>query len=352
MNSVNRMADEIKPLVSVIVVTLDYANLLRQCLLSLVKQDYPNIELIVVDNGSTEDIAGMLNREFPAVHQIRLPENTGFAGGTNTGIRASKGKYIAMINNDAAASPQWISAMVTTAESDPAVGAVGSIVIDGNHPSMLDSCGVVIALDGMSRQSMIGSPIPHFTVPMEVLAVSGCACLLRRDAIEQTGIFDERFFAYCEDTDLCLRIRRACWKIVVAPEANVTHYYSRTAGPFSLQKIFWLERNHYWVAFKNFPKRLLPLVPFVSAWRCVILAYAAIRRIGPSRPVIADRGPLALAAILLAAQFVALAGLPVMLWQRLTLRPPCRLSGTEMCRLLFRFRISVYDIITGNVSKN
>jgi GT2 family glycosyltransferase len=346
------MADHTKPLVSVIVVTLNGISLLRQCLLSLGKQDYPSLEVIVVDNGSTQDIKGMLDKEFPSVRQIRLKKNIGFAGGTNTGIRASAGKYIAMINNDAAASPQWISAMVNTAEADPAVGAVGSIVIDGNNPSVLDSCGVGIALDGMSRQNMIGCPIPHFPAPVEVLAVSGCACLLRRSAIEQTGIFDERFFAYCEDTDLCLRLQRACWKIVVAPEANVTHYYSRTAGPFSLQKIFWLERNHYWVAFKNFPKRLLPLVPFVSAWRCVILAYAAIRRIGPSRPVIADRGPLALAAVLLAAQFVAAACLPIMLWRRLTIRPPCRLSGTKMCRLLFKYRISVYDIMTANASNN
>jgi len=348
----NRKMVEDKPLVSVVVVTLDRADLLKQCLLSLSEQDYPRMEVIVVDNGSSEDIAGMLNRWFPSVRCIRLEKNIGFAGGSNRGIKSSNGKYIALINNDAAASPSWLSSMVRAAEADARVGAVGSLVVDGNNPTVLDSCGVRIALDGMSRQAMVGCPVPHFPVPMEVLAVSGCACLLRRSTIEQTGIFDERFFAYCEDTDLCLRLRRACWKIVIAPDANVTHYYSRTAGPFSLKKIFWLERNHFWVAFKNFPKRLLPLVPFVSAWRCVILAYAAIRRLGPSRPVISDRGPLALACTLLAAQFAAVAGLPIMLWQRLTLRPPHRLSGTEMCHLLFRFRISVYDIITGNADKN
>lgn len=340
------------PLVSVVVVTLNAMDLLRQCLSSLAKQNYARLEIIVVDNGSTQDIAGMLKNEFPNVRHIRIEKNVGFAGGSNKGIEAAAGDYIALINNDAAASPGWISSMVNTAEHAMNVGAVGSIVIDGNRPSVLDSCGVRIALDGMSRQAMVNCPIPDLSEPKEVLAVSGCACLLKRSALDETGLFDERFFAYCEDTDLCLRLRRAGWNIVIAPGANVTHYYSRTAGPFSLKKIFWLERNHFWVAFKNFPKRLLPLVPFVSAWRCVILAYAAIRRLGPSMPVITNRGPFALACILIGAQFAAVAGLPVMLWQRLTFRPPRRLSGTEMCRLLFRYRLSIYEIITGNTVRN
>ena len=343
---------ETAPLVSVVVVTLNAIDLLRQCLTSLAQQDYPRLEIILVDNGSTQDIAQMLNSEFPTVRHIRVETNLGFAGGSNKGIRAATGAYIALINNDAAAAPQWISSMVNTAESADDIGAVGAIVIDGNNPSVLDSCGVRIALDGMSRQAMINCPVPDLTEPKEVLAISGCACLLKRFALDQIGLFDERFFAYCEDTDLCLRLRRAGWNIVIAPGAKVTHYYSQTAGSFSLRKIYWLERNHFWVAFKNFPVLLLPFVPFVSAWRCVVLLYATLRHLGPSRPVISDHGALPLAGTLLAAQFAALAGMPAMIWQRITLRLPVRRSDLEMCRLLFRYRLSVYEIITGNCSRN
>ncbi|MCJ7615625.1 MAG: glycosyltransferase family 2 protein, partial [Desulfobacterales bacterium] len=230
------------PLVTVIVVTLNNLNLLRNCLESLYAQDYRQLEIIVVDNASDEDVQGMLAAEFPEVRTVRLDKNYGFAGGNNRGIETAQGKYIALINNDVVAAPQWISFLVATAESDADIGAVASIVIDGNQPEVLDSCGVGIALDGMSRQAMRGTPVPQLTQPKEVLLFSGCACLLRREALKEVGLFDEDFFAYCEDTDLGLRLRRAGWNIVAAPGAYVHHHYSMTSGKFSLQKIYWVER--------------------------------------------------------------------------------------------------------------
>jgi GT2 family glycosyltransferase len=352
----DHIVSESQPLASVVVVTLNGIDILRQCLLSLLKQDYPCFEIIVVDNGSHEDIRGMIQKDFSGVSLVRLERNAGFAGGTNAGIKIAKGKYVALINNDAAASPAWLSSMVRAVEADAKIGAVGSLVVDGNNPTVLDSCGVRIALDGMSRQAMIGCAVPKFSSPMEVLAVSGCACLFRLSALEQTGLFDERFFAYCEDTDLCLRLQRMGWRIVVAPDAKVMHYYSQTAGSFSLNKIFWLERNHFWVAFKNFPLILLPAVPLVSLWRCVVLLYAALRRLGPIRAVISDQGVVSLAFTILAAQIASLAGLPGIICSRMAARvrtrQPSRLSGIEMCRLIFRFRLSVYGIMAGASSSH
>jgi GT2 family glycosyltransferase len=268
------------PSVTVIVVTLNNLNLLRNCLASLYTQDYEAMEIIVVDNASDEDIKGMLAEEFPEVRMVRLDKNHGFAGGNNRGIEIARGKYVALINNDAVASPQWLSCLIRTAESDASIGAVASIVIDGNQPEVLDSCGVGISLDGMSRQAMRGMPVPDLTQPKEVLLFSGCACLLKMESLEEVGLFDDDFFAYCEDTDLGLRLRRAGWQIVVAPGAYVTHFYSMTGGKFSLQKIYWVERNHFWVAIKNFPWFLLAILPLVTAWRYLVQGYSVLRGIG------------------------------------------------------------------------
>lgn len=213
-----------EPLVTIIVVTVNNINLLRNCLTSLRAQDYKPVEIIVVDNGSDEDIQGMLSCEFPDIIGIRLDKNYGFAEGNNRGIERARGKYIALINNDAVATPQWISSMVSTAESDDKIGAVASIVVDGNKPKVLDSFGVGIALDGMSRQAMRGMPVPHINQAEEVLLFSGCACLLRSEALKEVGFFDKDFFAYCEDTDLGLRLRWAGWRIVVAPDSYVHHF--------------------------------------------------------------------------------------------------------------------------------
>ena len=147
------------------------------------------------------------------------------------------------------------------------IGAVGSIILDGNRPGFLDSCGVGIAFDGMSQQAMRGRLPPVLRRPKEVLLVSGCACLFRRKALQEVGLFDEDFFAYCEDTDLGLRLRRAGWKAVIAPGAEVKHYYSMTTGRFSLQKLYWVERNHLWVVVRNFPAVIFPLVPLITLWR-------------------------------------------------------------------------------------
>jgi GT2 family glycosyltransferase len=276
---------------------------------------------------------------------VRLDKNYGFAGGNNRGIETAQGKYIALINNDAVAAPQWISSLVATAESDANIGAAASIIIDGNQPGVLDSCGVGIALDGMSRQAMRGMPVPQLTQPGEVLLFSGCACLLRMEALNEVGLFDEDFFAYCEDTDLGLRLRRAAWKIVVTPDAYVHHYYSMTGGKFSLQKIYWVERNHLWVAIKNFPWFLLTLLPIITVWRYMVQGCSVLKTGGELNKFTEDNDLSAIASTYLKAYVDMLAKLPVMLLKRRRFRKKRRLSNMNMFNLIWRFRLSIDEII-------
>ena len=332
------------PLVTVIVVTLNNLTLLRNCLHSLYAQDYGAIEIVVVDNGSEEDVCGMLTKEFSEVRMVRLNKNYGFAGGNNRGIAIARGEYIALINNDAVAAPQWISSLIATAESDPDIGAAASIIIDGNKPEVLDSCGVGIALDGMSRQAMRGMPVPQLIQPEEVLLFSGCACLLRAETLKEVGLFDEDFFAYCEDTDLGLRLRRAGWNIVVAPGAYVHHYYSMTGGKFSLQKIYWVERNHFWVAIKNFPWFLLTILPLVTAWRYMVQGYSVLKTGRELNKFTEDNDLSAIASTYLKAYVDMLAKLPAMLLKRRRFRKKDRLSNIDMFCLIWKFRLSIKEI--------
>ena len=333
------------PLVTVIIVTLNNLNLLRNCLRSLYAQDYRTIEIVVVDNGSEEDVGSMLAAEFPEVRMVRLNKNYGFAGGNNRGIAIARGEYIALINNDVVAAPQWISSLIATAESDPEIGAAASIIIDGNQPEVLDSCGVGIALDGMSRQAMRGMPVLQLTQPEEVLLFSGCACLLRMEALNEVGLFDEDFFAYCEDTDLGLRLRRAGWKIVVAPSAYVHHYYSMTGGKFSLQKIYWVERNHFWVAIKNFPWFLLTILLLVTAWRHMVQGYSVLKTGGELNKFTEDNDLSAIASTYLKSYIDMLTKLPAMLLKRRIFRKKHRLSNIDMFCLIWKFRLSMNEII-------
>ena len=332
-------------LVSVIVATMNNFDLLKKCLRSLYLQDYEPMEIIVVDNGSDQDARYVLSEEFSEVRIIRMHRNHGFAGGNNRGIEISKGKYIALINNDALAEPQWVSSMIAVAEADSSVGAVASIIIDGNQPELLDSCGVGIGLDGMSRQAMRGMPVPKLTQPKETLLFSGCACLLRMVALEEVGLFDEDFFAYCEDTDLGLRMQRAGWKIVVAPGAYVKHLYSMTGGKFSLQKIYWVERNHFWVAIKNFPWFLIAIIPFLTILRYILQVYYVSKGVGELNKFTENIKLYAIIMTYIKAYIEIFEKLPSMRSKRRMIFKKHRFRNTKMFHLIWKFHLSINEII-------
>lgn len=344
----NAESQDLTPMVSIVVVCFNGLEITRRCLESLFSQDYPSKEIIVVDNGSQEDIRGMVAELFPQACFIRLNSNHGFAGGYNRGMEAARGKYIAIINNDAVASLQWVSALVAVAEKDRKTGAIASIIIDGNKPNALDSCGVGMALDGMSRQLMRGQAPPDLKAPKEVLVPSGCACLFRIDALKAVGLFDETFFAYCEDTDLGLRLRWAGFKTVVAPDAQVTHYYSMTTGKYSLQKVFWVERNHLWVAVKNFPVLLLLLIPFATAWRYIVQIYAILSRSGDLNSFTGQSDFLHVAATIMKAYLSAVFGIPSILQKRFLLMRECRIGHFEMIKTIWHFKMSMAKVIIGS----
>jgi GT2 family glycosyltransferase len=332
-------------LVSVVVATFDDIELTSRCVASLRAQTHTPLEIILVDNGSRADIARRLAGDFPGCTVLRNSRNLGFAGGYNRGLRAAGGRYIAILNNDAVAHPEWIARMVDAVRSRPRVGAVAALVVDGHRPAALDSCGLGIALDGMSRQVGTGRPVDLALPETEVLAASGCACLFDAEALARVGLFDESFFAYCEDVDLALRLRWAGYETTLAPAARVLHYHSMTAGRFSLQKVYWVERNHFWVTLKSFPWPLLPLVPAATLWRYVLQARAVLNSRGEVSEFASQQGVVALVGAILRAHASCLAGLPRVLAQRRTVMRSARVSPCAMVFAILRFRLPLREIL-------
>jgi len=184
----------------------------------------------------------------------------------NQGFEASRSPYLAVLNDDAVAHPQWLGKLAAAMEARPDVGMCASQVrLFGEE--RLDSAAMLVARDGSSKQRGNGRAPEDFPVLEEALLPSGSAALYRRAMLDDIGLFDPSFFLYCEDTDLGLRARWAGWKCLYVPEAVVEHHYSHSAGRASKVKAFYVERNRLFVVAKNFPGRMALAAPFVSLAR-------------------------------------------------------------------------------------
>jgi GT2 family glycosyltransferase len=233
---------------------------------SLGRQTRRDFETIVVDN--SEEGLARRNGSAMGARVIENQRNAGFGRAINQGIEASASPYVATLNDDAVAHPRWIESLTEAMERRPDAGMCASQVrLYGER--QLDSAGMLMALDGSSKQRGQGRPPEDFPVAEEVLLPSASAAIYRRSMLEQIGGFDDDFFLYCEDTDLGLRARWGGWKCLYAPEAVVEHHYSHSAGRASPLKAYYVERNRLFVLAKNFPGRMVVAAPFISAARYV-----------------------------------------------------------------------------------
>ncbi len=305
------------PVISVIIVNLNGERYLRECLGSLASQTLRDFEVIVVDNGSTDGSLELIRNDFPWVRVIGLVENTGFAKGNNIGFAASFSRYSVTLNNDTIADSGWLKALYEAAEANPVVGMVASKIFLGREGRELDSTGMLIYPDGMSRQRGRGEiDSGQFDGIREVLFPSACAALYRGELLKDIGGFDEEFFCYCEDADLGLRARLAGWKAVFAPQASVRHLYSQTGGQYSGFKAYHIERNRFWVLMKDLPVSFILLFPFYTLWRYVVQFYGLLSGKGSVARFAEGGGSLNLIGVVLKAWYDAIAGLPGALKKR------------------------------------
>lgn len=318
---------------------------LAECVESLGAQSYPRIETVLVDNGSTDGSRQWLRTcALPGVRLVELDRNTGFAPGANAGIRASSGEFVALLNNDAVAQPDWIGALVE-AMTDPAAGMAASKILFHDRPDTIDKAGHLFYLDGLNRGRGAGEEDRgQFDAETEVLFPDGCAALYRREMLDDVGLFDEQFFAYGDDADLGLRARWKGWKCVYVPRARVYHRHSTTLGKYSPRKAFLVERNRFWVAVKLLPWPLLAVSPILTAWRFVWHAASVLLRRGLAGGVRRDHGARGLAAATVRAYASGVRGIVPILRKRREVFRTRRLGSRAFLRLLWKNRISAREL--------
>ena len=250
-----------KPLASVVIPSWNNRELLGTCLDSLAKQTYKNIEIIVVENGSVDGSAEFVRENYPHVVLLPQAKNLGFAGGVNVGIKAAKGKHVALLNNDAIADTEWLGHLVERIESDDKIGIVTSKILkldQSKKEVTFDSTGDMYYIYG--RPSPRGRDVVdtgQYNTAEEVFAASGGASLYRADLFNDIGYFDEDFFAYYEDVDTSFRARLAGWTIWFEPKAEVRHLIGATSGGgASSFSRYHSVKNQWYLYLKNMPASL------------------------------------------------------------------------------------------------
>lgn len=230
-----------RPLVSIVVVTFNEIDHIGASLDALMKQTYPNFEVIVYDNGSTDGTSEYVREHYPQVKLVNGSENLGFGGANNEAALVSNGKYIGFLNCDAFVAPDWLVPIIDLLESDPTVGCAGAELRCTENPEIILSHGTSIHLSGVSFTRDRGR-LAYPADPIEVGGVSGGACVMNREFFIELGGFESMFFLYYEDTDLSIRIRLREKRCVVVPSARVYH---NCESRFGIRKVFFLERNRY-----------------------------------------------------------------------------------------------------------
>jgi GT2 family glycosyltransferase len=328
--------------VSIIIVNWNGLEHLATCLDSLAAQTFRDFEVILVDNGSADGSVAFLRERYPWVRLVPLTENTGFATGNNRGLDHARGEYIVTLNNDTRAEPDWLEILVGVADRHPQAGMIGSRICSFADPDVIDSIGMGICRDGMARGMFRNRRWTSLRLPEveEILFPSACAALYKRAMIAETGFFDDDFFAYAEDVDLGMRGRLAGWEAVAATQAVVHHKYSQTSGTLSPFKVYLVERNHYWMAVKNFPCRHLLALPFFTIWRYGEQARAVLAGDGTGGEFRAGDSRGELIKALLKGVYDSLRGMPQVLRKRRLVMQGRKLPLREFAMLMRRHRIT------------
>lgn len=268
-----------KPKATVIIVTYKSGPTLERCLGALAAQTLSDFELLLVDNASGDDAAQRAAARDPAIRLIANDSNLGFAAAVNQGARAAKGQWLALLNPDAYADPDWLAQLLAGAETYPHVRAFGSRQIMADDPGRLDGLGDAMSITGFPFRGGYRGADPGPLEPFESFSACGGAMLIDRDLFLRLGGLDERLFCYNEDVDLGYRLRLIGEASIVIPAAIVAHEGSASSGgPRSDFATFHGTRNRLWVFVKDTPPILFWLtLPLHLATTAVLFARHATR---------------------------------------------------------------------------
>jgi O-antigen biosynthesis protein len=266
------------PACSVVIPSYNGRRLLETCLASIERHRPRSamLEVIVVDDASTDDTAPWLAAKYPAVRLERLEHNLGFCGASNAGIAAARGEFIQLLNNDTEVTAGWIEAGLEPF-TDAGVGSVAPLVLVRSDPSRVDSAGDRYALVGWPSKRGHGEPASTWATrpPDRVFGASGSSAFYRASALRKVAGFDPLFGSYYEDIDLAFRLRWAGYECVFTPRSVVLHEVSASYDHTRPALQRRMARNAELLFWSNLPARVLwaaagPHMAFVLAqasWR-------------------------------------------------------------------------------------
>jgi GT2 family glycosyltransferase len=270
--------------ISICIVTYQARDLLRDCLNSIYEHTRLPLEIIVVDNGSSDGVAEMVLQEFAEVQFIQNDHNAGFTRPMNQALKIAQGRYLLQLNPDTLILPQAFDRLVEFLDSHPQVGICGPKVLNSDR-TLQKPCrrgesrplAVLSYFTGLSKlfpkSRRLGEYLMSYMDEDEahpVAGVAGSCMLIRKEVLDQIGYLDERFFAYQEDADFCFRARQAGWQIYYVPQAQIIHYGSMGGSRVEpYRSIYEWHRSYYLYYRKNLAKDYF----FLFSWFYYLLMF-------------------------------------------------------------------------------
>jgi GT2 family glycosyltransferase len=240
---------------SVIIPNWNGSKYLRACLDSVRAQTQQPLELLLVDSASTDDSLELVRRHYPEVKVVALPRNRGFTAAVNAGVARAQGAFVALLNQDAEASPQWLQALACAAQAHSEVGAIACKILLADQRDRFHSAGDLYGVDGIGvNRGVWQRDEGQFDQEEDVFGACGGAAAYRRAALTAVGGLDEAFFMYYEDVDVAWRLQIAGWRTVYAPRAVVFHQLTSGSGTTAS---YYGGRNTIYVLAKDIPWPLL-----------------------------------------------------------------------------------------------
>lgn len=265
---------------AVVIPNLNGIDYLPDCLSAMRNQTLPPDEIIVVDNGSSDGSADLIERDFPEVRLVRLDTNTGFCGGVNTGIRIAEEDgmdYVILLNNDTKADRKFTEELVRAMDVNEKTFSCQAKMVSMREPDRIDDAGDLYCSFGWAFARGKGRSALLFRKPAEIFSSCAGAAVYRMSILREIGLFDENHFAYLEDTDLGWRARIRGYKNLYIPSSRVLHVGSAASGSvYNLFKVKNTSRNSIYLISKNMPPLQiafnLPFLVFGFAVKAVFFA--------------------------------------------------------------------------------
>ncbi len=269
-------------MLSVVIPNYNGMQYIKRCLDSLMAQTWKDLEIIFVDNGSADGSREYVMQQYPSVRLVALPENTGFCGAVNVGIRLSKGAYVVLCNNDTEAEPDFLEQLYLGIKDKPKAFSGAAMMIRFTERDKIDDAGNFYNALGWAFARGKGKPLIRYQKEGKIFSSCGGAAIYRKELLDLLGGFDEEHFAYLEDTDIGYRAQIHGYENWYLPKARIYHVGSGTTGSrYNLFKIRYSSRNNIYMLRKNMPLlQMLLNLPFLLLGFGVKLLFFAAKGFG------------------------------------------------------------------------